>query len=64
MGFSSAECASFFQENGYYVYENALSIDEVEELRQETTRICRGDAGKVRGLEATEGLATEEMLRR
>ena len=40
----------FFQENGYLVVENALNADEVEELRHDTTAICRGEHGKVRGI--------------
>ncbi len=42
--------AAFFRENGYLVVENALSSYEVDALRQETVRICRGELGHVRGL--------------
>lgn len=41
---------AFYHENGYLIVEDALSSAEVEELRQETTHICRGDAGEVRGV--------------
>ena len=68
MGFTPTECAEFYQKQGYYVYENALSLAEVEELRAETTRICRGGAGLVRGLEVADDVAleidTEDLLRR
>ncbi len=37
--------AQFYQENGYLVIENALSTAEIEELRSETTAICRGERG-------------------
>ncbi len=46
----TAEHADFFREHGYLVVENALSPVEVDALRQETVRICRGQLGHVRGL--------------
>ncbi len=50
MAFDREACAAFYAENGYYIHENALTLEEVEMLRQDATRICRGDAGAVRGL--------------
>jgi chlorinating enzyme len=44
------EQVQFFRENGYLVIENGLSPDEVEALRWETVRICRGELGQVKGL--------------
>lgn len=44
----TAEQADFYRENGYLVVENALSMTEVEELRQETISICRGERGELR----------------
>ena len=41
--------ARFFRENGYLVVENAISIAEVEELRREAVRICRGEIGPING---------------
>ena len=40
----------FFRENGYLVIEDALTPEEVAQLRQETVRICRGELGPVTGL--------------
>src|SRR5215207_1184907 len=40
----------FFRENGYLVIKNALSMDEIEELRRDTISICRGEYGPVRGM--------------
>jgi ectoine hydroxylase-related dioxygenase (phytanoyl-CoA dioxygenase family) len=40
----------FFRENGYLVVEEALSRAEIEALRRETARICRGELGPVKGL--------------
>ncbi|MBV7332346.1 phytanoyl-CoA dioxygenase family protein [Chloroflexi bacterium TSY] len=45
------DLAKFYQENGYLVIPDALSRDELEELRAETLAICRGERGEVRGLE-------------
>ncbi|MEZ4729546.1 MAG: phytanoyl-CoA dioxygenase family protein [Caldilineaceae bacterium] len=42
--------ADFYKENGYLVVEAALTPTEVEALRTETVRICRGQLGHVRGL--------------
>src|SRR5688572_27612163 len=44
------EQVRFYQENGYLVVEGALTSEEVDALRQETVRICRGQLGHVRGL--------------
>ncbi|MFN8443218.1 MAG: phytanoyl-CoA dioxygenase family protein [Caldilineaceae bacterium] len=64
MAFDSKACAEFFKENGYFVYENALTAEEVAALRAETTNICRGEAGPVRGLEPTNGLNDDQLLSR
>jgi ectoine hydroxylase-related dioxygenase (phytanoyl-CoA dioxygenase family) len=40
----------FYQDHGYLVVEDALNPAEVEALRSETVRICRGELGHVRGL--------------
>ena len=50
MAFDREACAAFYAENGYYIHENALTLEEVEMLREDATRICRGNAGAVRGL--------------
>ena len=41
---------AFYHEKGYLVVPNALSSDEIESLRNETTAICRGDRGDVGNL--------------
>ncbi len=59
-----AEIAQFWDENGYYVLENALSMPEVEALRAETARICAGEAGEIRGaVPRLEGQNDDELLR-
>ena len=57
MNFDSKACAEFYKENGYFIYENALTPAEIADLRNETTHICRGEAGPVRGLQAADGLS-------
>lgn len=44
------EHAKFFHENGYLVIENALTAAEIDELRDETTTLCRGERGSIRGV--------------
>ncbi|MEM7132997.1 MAG: phytanoyl-CoA dioxygenase family protein [Chloroflexota bacterium] len=39
------EHADFYAKNGYLIVEGALSPAELEELRAETTSICRGERG-------------------
>ena len=48
---SSEGIRQFYAENGYYVLPEALTPVEVEELRAETTAICRGERGDVDGFE-------------
>ncbi|MEZ4866250.1 MAG: phytanoyl-CoA dioxygenase family protein [Caldilineaceae bacterium] len=42
--------ADFYREHGYLVVADALTPTEVDALRMETVRICRGQLGHVRGL--------------
>jgi phytanoyl-CoA hydroxylase len=44
------EDVAFYHEYGYLIVPDALSRDEVQELRDEATRICRGELGDVRGV--------------
>lgn len=41
--------ASFYRENGYLIVEGALSPQEVEDLRREAIRVCRGELGPIQG---------------
>lgn len=54
------EDVEFYNENGYLIVENALSPDEVEALRNETTDICRGHVGDIGNLPSSEEDASEE----
>ncbi len=55
---------TFYKENGYLVVPNALLEDELEELRSETLRICRGECGDVRGFEAGVPGESDEAVQR
>lgn len=56
---------AFYEENGYLVVPDLISAAELEELRSETTAICRGERGDVRGFVPNESGETEEdILRR
>jgi ectoine hydroxylase-related dioxygenase (phytanoyl-CoA dioxygenase family) len=50
MSFDLAACAAFYAENGYFVYESGVPSETVAMLRDDATRICRGDVGSIRGL--------------
>jgi ectoine hydroxylase-related dioxygenase (phytanoyl-CoA dioxygenase family) len=57
--------ATFYHEAGYLIVKDALSPAEVDELRREATRVCRGDLGDVRGLLPTEpDEPDDDVLRR
>lgn len=59
------EAVRFYHENGFLIVPDALSPDEVETLRNEATRICRGELGPVRGVTpADPSEPDEEVLRR
>lgn len=54
----------FYRENGYLVIKNALSMEEIEELRRDTIAICRGEYGPVRGmLPHKPGETDDEVMR-
>ena len=55
----------FYTENGYYILPDALTLAEVEELRAETTAICKGERGDVDGFEPNvPGEDEDDVLRR
>src|SRR5436853_555180 len=59
------EQVKFYQREGYLVLPEALSAQEVEALRGETTRICRGELGEFPGLSASDPTESDaESLKR
>ena len=60
-----AEDVAFYQENGFLIVRDALSKEELEQLRNETTRVCRGELSEIRGWIPTEPDDTDDdILRR
>ena len=65
--FDAAQLARFYDEQGYFVIEDAFSADEVAALRSEALSICRGGHGPLKGLpqipaEATDADVLREIL--
>jgi phytanoyl-CoA hydroxylase len=61
----SDDDVAFYQKNGYLIVPNALSPEEIESLRNETTAICRGDRGEVNNLpEGTSKDSDDEVNQR
>lgn len=57
--------ADFYAQNGYLIVEGALSPDELEALRAETTSICRGERGTdIKNYEPPPADATEDEVLR
>ncbi|NED93754.1 phytanoyl-CoA dioxygenase family protein [Phytoactinopolyspora alkaliphila] len=54
-----------FARDGYVILDGALSAHEVDELRVETLRICRGELGEIKGgSDAGASLSDDEVMRR
>lgn len=58
------EHVAFYRENGYLVVPDALTPDEVEELRADTVAICRGQWGDVGNLPEFAPDASDEVIQR
>lgn len=55
---------AFFAENGYLIVEGALPPVEVDALRRETTALCRGEQGAIRGLSPAVDESDDDVLKR
>lgn len=61
----SRDLTAQYVADGYLVVPGALTMAEVEELRAEALRICRGELGPIEGMQpATSTDSDEELLRR
>lgn len=59
------EQVEFYHENGYLALEKALNAEEIEELLQEATKICRGETGNFFGVENVNGNESDnDVLRK
>lgn len=62
---ASEAVSDFYRENGFVVVEDCFSAGELDNLKAETLRICRGEGGEIKGLEpSVEGESDEDVLRR
>jgi phytanoyl-CoA hydroxylase len=62
---TTAELSRFFEENGYVVLEDALTPEQIDEIRHETTAICRGEVGAVVGVNPpAPGASDDEVIKR
>ncbi len=60
-----ADAVAFFKENGFFVVTGAVTQEEVQELRDETVSICRGERGELvdgQGDDSNQELADFEKL--
>ena len=59
------EDVTFYQDNGYLIVRDAMTLEDLQQLRDEATKVCRGDLGEVRGLMPAEpGESDDDVLRR
>jgi len=58
----SQENIDFYYENGYLIVEDALSPQEVAEIRAETVHICRGERGDIIGLPEHDPAETDDEV--
>lgn len=63
-GFMTPDVVAFFKENGYLVLENALSADDLAELNNDATDICRGKYGTYGGWKGPHDDETDEEVLR
>lgn len=55
-----------YARDGFVILDNALTVAEVEELRAETVRLCRGERGAIEGAEPApaQDASDEDVIRR
>lgn len=58
----ACERQTFWRDNGFWVEPDALSPEQVEELRQDTVAICRGDHGEIAGWNGPHHDETPEQI--
>lgn len=63
-GFMTEAHIKFFQEAGFIIAENAVTMSQIEALRNDATAICRGTYGSYNGwVGPHEGQSDEEVLK-
>ncbi len=56
--------ADQYRTDGYIIVPSVLSLSEVEEIRAEALRLCRGELGPVDGLQPAAGESDDDVIRR
>jgi phytanoyl-CoA hydroxylase len=59
---TTAELSEFYAENGFAVLHDALTPDEVDEIRREAVAICRGEVGTFVGVTPPPPDATDDEV--
>lgn len=61
----ATELAEFYRKNGYVTVPDTLNHKEVEALRREAAKICRGELGAIKGVLPSEtGESDDELIQR
>lgn len=61
----TGDAAAFYKENGYAVIHEAIGGSKLEELKEETLKICRNDQGALNGIPAAgTGMSDLDALKR
>ena len=59
---SGDSALAFYREQGYLVVPDALTPGEIEELRRETARLCRGERGEIEGVVPAPAEVTDDAV--
>jgi len=51
-----------YRENGYFIAEGALTLSEIDDIRNDAVSICRGTYGPVPGIEEPEPGETDDQI--
>ncbi len=57
-----AEEKRFYDENGYFVLDRVLSVEEVERINQDAARICRNEDGAIQGVPPVPAEISDEEI--
>jgi ectoine hydroxylase-related dioxygenase (phytanoyl-CoA dioxygenase family) len=58
----SPDAAAFYRQQGFIVVENGFRPDEIEDLRTETLRLCKGELGHFKGLLPYETHDSDDLI--
>lgn len=58
----SGDAVDFYKENGFLVLEDGFTSFEIDTLRRQALKICKGEAGDIRGLQPTSGSESDDEI--